>query len=193
MRKTNIMEEFKAKQNLLKQGLSKTKQIKQSTARGYDNKPSKPNRTTGYDHYSKYQYKLENGLLDKFNNRDIAYFFRDVANENGSRYVIANITKDMRSFKICQEKGYTVEDLLSMIEFLFTSGQPYLDTKSLQPTILMSGWCNTIYNDTQLWLKDEYNPKAPKFNNTRPNPGISREWKEEVPTEDVAEIGNWGI
>lgn len=185
---SNIMAEFKAKQNLVAKELAP-----KQTSRGFDKKPKQPRRTTGFDHYSSYKAKLDSGLIDKFNNRDIAYFFRDVANENGSRYVISNITKDMRCYKVCQEKGYTVEDLLSMIEFLFTSGQPYLDIKTIQPTILMSGWCNTIFNDTQLWLKDEYDPKAPRFKNKNVNPGISREWKEEVPENDQAEIGNWGI
>lgn len=185
-KRANIMAEFKAKQTLLRQEFSKANKPKKIT-RGFD--AERPKRGKTYDHYQAYKNKLDNGMIDKFNTRDITYFFRDIANENGSRYVISNITKDMKSFKVCIERGYSIEELLAMIEFLFTSGQTYLDIKTIQPTILMSKWCNTIYNDTQLWLNDEYDPNK-RYNNKKSKVS-NREWTESVDDEN-ATIGDWG-
>lgn len=181
---SNIMAEFKAKQSLVKK-----EEAPKDLTRGFNKKPG-GNRTT-YDPYTSYKAKLDLGLLNKFNTRDIAYFFRDVANENGVKYIISNITKDMKCYKVCISKGYSVEELLAMIEFLFTSGQQYLRVETIQPTILMSTWCNTIYADTQLWLKDEYDPNI-RFKKPNKHTTPVREWKEPVPEEDRASIGDWG-
>lgn len=136
--------------------------------------------------YDSYRAKLEKGNISKFNSRDIMYFFRDTAEENGVRYVIANMQKDMRTYNLAKSKGYSVEDILAMIEFLFTSGQQYLDPKTLHPGILITGWCNKIYQDTQLWLEDKFDPNV-KFKN---NFTQQREWQDN--NEEVkSTIGEW--
>lgn len=180
---SDIMAEFKAKQNLINVSQAKRKDI----TKGYNKRPKKDT----YNPYTSYKAKLEQGKLDKFSTRDISYFFRDVANENGVKYVISNIAKDSKCYKLCIERGYTTSEILTMIEFLFTSGQPYLRVETLQPTILISSWCNTIYADSQLWLKDEYDPNKKYNKNKKKSP--NREWVGEVPEEDKATIGDWGF
>lgn len=71
-----------------------------------------------------------------------------------------------------------------MIEFLFNSNQNYLDKTSLQPTVLISSWCNTIYRDSLLWVDDKYSPKTSKPKREK------REWDRETET-DNAKIGEW--
>lgn len=135
--------------------------------------------------YDRYLYKLERGDLSKFGTRDIMYFFRDIANENGVKYIIANPKVDMRNFKLALKRGYSTEDVLAMIEFLFTSGQTYLDKKTLHPGILLSNWCNKIYQDTQLWIDDNYDP-----NTSYSKPKLNREWNDNN-TEVKSNVGEW--
>lgn len=136
--------------------------------------------------YERYLAKLNKGDLSKFSTRDIMFFFRDTANEHGAKYIIANPKVDMRNFKVALDRGYTTEELLVMIEFLFTSGQKYLDIKNIHPGILLTGWCNKIYTDSQLWLNDNFDPNKPIGKvNTQP-----REWVDN--NKDVkSSVGEW--
>lgn len=151
------------------------------------NKRKKPQSSinNGGKQYSSYRDKLEKGLLDKFSTRDIMYFYKETSIENGVNYVIANPKKDMRVYKLALERGYTNEEILSMIEFLFTSGQTYLDIKYLHPGILLTGWCNRIYEDTKLWLNNEYDPNPIKQNKLP-----QREWDKEHNDNEI-KIGEW--
>ena len=134
---------------------------------------------------SKY-WDLENNI-EKFTPLDLVYFFREKANENGVKYVIANMKRDIGILKRVL-KSYTKQEICLMIEFLFCSNQDYLDIYSLQPTILASSWCNTIYRDSMLWLEDKYVPK--KVINSRDKQILNREWKKE--SEDTSiKIGEW--
>ena len=63
-----------------------------------------------------------------------------------------------------------------MIEFLFTSGQQYLDVKRLTPGILATGWCNRIYNDSQDWLEDNFDPNGFNKYNKKDKVKRNREW-----------------
>ena len=135
--------------------------------------------------YQAYLKKFEKGELSKFSTRDIMFFFRDTANYNGVKYIIANPKVDMRNFKLALERGYSTEDLLAMIEFLFTSGQTYLDVKTIHPGILLTNWCNKIYQDTQLWLDDNYDPNV-----TFTKPKLNREWTDNN-TEIKSNVGEW--
>lgn len=150
-----------------------------------EKRPNHPNpKDTMSRYYASYKKKLEEGNLDKFSTRDMMYFFRDTANENGVKYVIANPKVSMRHFKLALERGYTKEEILSMIEFLFTSGQTYLDKNKLHTGILLTNWCNTIYQDTLLWLDDKFVPnKNKKFEN--------REWLNSSVDNDDSNIGEW--
>ena len=68
---------------------------------------------------------LEN-QIDNFGTRDLVYFFREVAEESGYKYVVANMKKDMAIMKRLKEH-YTIREICGMIEFLYTSEQDYLE------------------------------------------------------------------
>ena len=126
---------------------------------------------------------LEN-TIESFKTRDFVYFFRQVAEDSGYKYVISNIKKDMCIFKRLSE-SYTPTEICCMVEFLYQSEQDYLDKSRLSPNILASQWVNTIYADMQLWVEDEYTPKSKKKH-------IKREWT--TPVSDLSsssEIGEW--
>jgi hypothetical protein len=147
-------------------------------------------KNTSCNWYERYKEKLDKGELEKFNTRDMLYFFKEKAEENNIRFVIGNAKIYMHNFKVLQTKGYSKEDILAMIEFLFDSGQNYLPKDKLHPGILLTNWCNTIYQDTQLWLKDEYVPRT-KQSSKRQKLLKHREWQKKDKDESV--IGEWGI
>lgn len=153
-------------------------------------KPTRPQkgRPTQSEPYQVFLYKYERleEYLDKFSTRDLLYYFREKAQENGYKYVIANIKKDMAIMKRAKEH-YENKDICAMIEFLYNSDQDYLDKETLSPNLLVSSWVNTIYYDTQKWLEDEYVPKSQK---TKHN--SKREWQGKAPNnESVTKIGEW--
>ncbi len=122
-------------------------------------KPKKPSKKQGsnlsaYDKFLIKYYDLENSI-DKFKPMDFLYFFREKAQEVEIHYVISNYAKDCKVFKLLLDR-YKADEILLMIEFLFMSEQDYLDKTRLRPTILISGWCNTIYQDSLLWVDDKY-------------------------------------
>lgn len=165
-------------------GFSNVEQNVQNTK----NKPQK----NKYDQYGRYLKKLEDGDLEKFSTRDIMFHFRDVANRNGVKYVIGNAKIDMRNFKTALERGYTNEQILAMIEFLFESDQDYLDKTTLHPGILLTGWCNTIFQDSQLWLDDLYVPRSERNKTKNSKRDVKREWVDNNPSTDCT-IGEWDI
>lgn len=153
-------------------------------------KRDKPNpKHTVSRYYQQYLNRLEKGDLSKFSNRDILYFFSDTAKDNGVLYVIGNAKVDMRNIKLALERGYSKEDVLAMIEFLFTSGQTYLDISRLHPGILLTGWCNRIYQDTQLWLDDKFDPKA-TFSKSKTDLN-NREWQDTNVDNEDSNLGEW--
>lgn len=186
--KNDILAEFKSMQNLMSSvDLTKPKKKpinqKEKTveSRKVLNKPTDP--------YLIYQTRLENGMFDKFSSRDMLYFFCDVAKENGVDYIVSNYAKEQRQFKLCIERGYSVQDILAMIEFLFTSGQPYLDVNRLHPGILLTNWAKTIYADTKLWLDDKYVPHKKQY---QPKNQPVREFTGDTSKEEV-KINEWGF
>lgn len=128
---------------------------------------------------SKYENLEDN--LDSFNARDLVYFFREKAKEAGIRYEISNIQKEAGSIKNVLKK-YSSAEVLIMIEFLFNSEQTYLEKDRIQPTILSSNWCNTIFKDSSDWVNDRFTPRESKIKE-------SREWKSDnkVPSK----VGEW--
>lgn len=176
---SDVFKEFRKNQELISREEIKREDI----TVGFNNKPPKKSKPSLYE---RYKYKLDRGNIDKFSTRDIMFYFRDIAKQNGIKYVIANPNKDMRQYRILKDKGYSTEDILAMIEFLFSSNQDYLDKNRLSPNVLVSSWCNTIYADTQLWLEDKFVPKNIKKHS-------KREWTEKVSKEEKAEIGEWGF
>ena len=189
--KHDILAEFKAKQNLMSSSVDLTKprkkvqqQEKPIESRKVLNKPNDP--------YVICKTRLENGMFDKFNTRDILYFFVDVAKENGVKYIVSNYAKEQRTFKLLKERGYSVEEILTMIEFLFTSGQQYLDVNRLHPGILLTNWAKTIYADTKLWLDDKYEPYKKQSYASQSKPHQKREFTGDTSKETV-KIDDWGI
>lgn len=139
------------------------------------------NKNSPYDTF-KYKYENLEKYIDNFGTRDFVYYFREVSEECGYKYTVTNIKKDMAIFKRLRE-NYTAREICGMIEFLYRSDQDYLDKRRISPNLLASGWVNTIYADTQLWLDDEYTPSI----NTKKKK--QREWSKER-DEDV-QIGGW--
>lgn len=106
------------------------------------------------------KYADLDNTIDSFTNLDLAYYFREIAEENGYKYFI-EFVKDQAIFKRLRGT-YTVREICGMIEFLYTSNQNYLRKESLSPNLLVSSWVNTIYADFNLWIEDKYVPKSNK-------------------------------
>lgn len=112
------------------------------------------NKPTQYEIFWKKYIALEE-CIDDFTTVDLVYYFREIAQENGYKYVIANIQKDMAIMKRLKN-NYSIREICGMIEFLYMSDQDYLDKSRLSPNILASQWVNTIYADMKLWVDDKY-------------------------------------
>lgn len=134
-----------------------------------------------YQSFLKKYWDLEN-TIDFFATQDLMYFFREKAREAGIKYVIANMKRDMGIFKRLRQ-SYESSEICLMIEFLFFSDQDYLDKETIQPTVLVSAWCNTIYQDSMLWLEDKYMPGTHRKK-------VTREWDEPV-SDTKTKIGEW--
>ena len=153
--------------------------------------PTQPTRqrkgsSTPYDSFIRKYNDLEE-TIDSLGTRDLVYYFREVSQESGHKYVISNMKKDMAIMKRLRE-NYSNREICGMIEFLYESDQDYLDKDRLSPNLLASQWVNTIYADMQLWVEDKYIPKsvqAKKKKNIK-----QREWdKDEAQTKNDVNIG----
>ena len=154
-----------------------------ASVKGVPEKRQKRNITS--DKYSKFLDKyhdLENSYTE-FTTQDLVYFFREKARESGTKYVIANMKRDMGIFKRLKE-NFEVSEILLIIEFLFSEDIDYLDNSRVQPTILASNWVNTLYKDSLDWANDCYVPK--KSIRTR---NENREWKKT--NTNSSKIGEW--
>ena len=112
---------------------------------------------TAYERFCDKYADLENSI-DDFTPMDLTYYFKEVAKETGHRYAIS-LHKDVALFKRLLNE-YSAREICGMIEFLYKSGQDYLETDRLSPNLLVSRWVNTIFADTQLWIDDKYVPKG---------------------------------
>ncbi len=135
-----------------------------------------------YEHFL-YKYEHLEEMHSKFNTKDLCYFFKTKANESGNRYVIANMRRDMGIFKNLLNE-FSVEEILLMIEFIFSGDQTYLDLSRTQPTVLASNWVNTIYRDSVDWANDSYVDKKTVTNKNT----SKREWKSST---KKTKIGEW--
>lgn len=140
--------------------------------------------------YLSYVSKLDDGNINKFSNKDLALFYKDVAKDCGYNYIECNIRKTMHQFKLLKSRGYTNKDIVTMISFLYYSDQNYLDKDRLHPGILLTGWCRKIEADSKLWLDNKYSP-------TTSNKKLAnREWVDDTPNVDTntdteVKIGEW--
>ena len=122
--------------------------------------PSRQRNTssTPYDIFIRKYNNLED-RIDDLGTRDLVYYFREIAQENGFKYVISNIKKDMAIMKRLRT-NYSNREICGMIEFLYESDQDYLEKDRLSPNLLASSWVNTIFADMQLWVEDKYIPRS---------------------------------
>lgn len=172
----DLMREFK-------RGLEPPKEEKKKKSLYVPPKSQRQGGSTPYENFLKKYNDLENHI-DSFKTRDLAYFYREVSEESGHRYVMSNIKKDMAIFKRLQE-NFTSREICCMIEFLYLSEQDYLDKDRLSPNLLASQWVNTIYADMKLWVDDKYAPKSKKKHQ-------NREWSAPVDeTSSSSKIGEW--
>lgn len=165
-------------------------------SRGQTGKPPKqtpapPNRerkssNSPYETFLRKYHNLEE-TIDKLGTRDLVYYFREIAQEQGYRYTISNIKKDMAIMKRLRA-NYDNREICGMIEFLYESDQDYLEKDRLSLNLLASSWVNTIYADMKLWVDDKYIPRsvqAKKKKNVK-----QREWdKDEAKTKNDVRIG----
>ena len=128
-----------------------------------------------YDNFYRKYVDLES-TIDSFGTRDLVYYFREIAEEHGHKYVISNIQKDMAIMKRLLN-NYSNREICGMIEFLYDSEQDYLDKSRLSINLLASQWINTIYADMQLWVDDKYTPKSKQ--DSRKKAVKQREWSSE--------------
>ena len=150
--------------------------------------PTPPTRknsnSSPYNSFLKKYSNLEDSI-DKLGTRDLVYYFREISEECGYKYVISNIKKDMAIMKRLKE-NYSNSEICGMIEFLYESEQDYLEKDRLSPNLLASQWINTIYADMKLWVDDKYVPK--KYSKTKSNIE-NREWDNEVIDNKGTKIG----
>ena len=147
---------------------------------------NRPTPNTPYEAFLRKYSDLEN-TIDKLGTRDLVYYFREISQECGFKYVISNIKKDMAIMKRLKA-NYSNREICGMIEFLYESDQDYLDKNRLSPNLLASSWVNTIYADMQLWVEDKYIPRSVQ---TKSKKNIKqREWdKTEADTDNDVSIG----
>lgn len=138
-----------------------------------------------YSHFLELYDNLEK-FIDSFDPVNLVYYFREVASECGYKYYIS-MTKDCAVFRNLL-KQYEPREICGMIEFLFHSGQRYIDLDRVSIGVLSSRWVNTIYADTLLWIEDKYDPNRSKKKNNR-----DREWSGNKPKQKntIARIGEW--
>ena len=139
---------------------------------------------TPYDLFIRKYNDLEN-QIDNLGTRDLVYYFREIAQECGHKYVISNMKKDMAIMKRLRA-NYSNREICGMIEFLYESDQDYLEKDRLSPNLLASQWVNTIYADMQLWVDDKYVPRSVK--SKKPKYKDKGEWKSSSKEETVVGV-----
>ncbi len=169
------------------QGIQFTLNSKMLTPK--DNKPIKKNslKRNKYEMFLEKYAHIEE-TIDTFTPLELLYLIRETAGERGYKYVIANVPKDLHMMKILCDR-YSSREIWNMIDFLYNSDQDYLDKSKISPGILVSNWCNTIYPDSQRYIKGEYSSKG----NTqikRIQQLKKREWSSSEKT-DKKKVGDW--
>ena len=148
--------------------------------------PPKKKKNSGGSYYDSFLRKYDNleNTIDSLGTRGLVYYFREIAGEQGYKYVISNIKKDMSIMKRLRN-NFSNREICGMIEFLYLSEQDYLDKSRLSINILGSNWINTIYADMKLWVEDKYIPRG--VQEKRKKSVKDREWNKDVSnTEDVS-------
>ena len=176
LNKKSVLEDFKKSRRIVS---ADTEPVNQRKKRG----TASQSYRSPYESFLNKYADLGN-KIDTFTTRDLLYYFRKVAEENGYKYVIANYKKDMHIFKKLRE-NFDNRTICAMVEFLYTSEQKYLDKERLSPNVLASNYINSIYPDTLLWLDDKYSPSSYNKKDKREN-----EWKGDT-SKSTTSIGSW--
>lgn len=177
---TSLKDEFRKERG---QTEEKPKPTKEKPKKG------KPPVSKPYEIFLHKYERLEE-TMDSFTPTDLAFYFREKSIEYGFKYYIANMKKETAIMKRALQ-NFTSREVCMMIEFLYASNQDYLNKFRLSPNLLVSGWNNKIYYDTQLWLEDKYSPEEKP--NKKPKLRKTREWSEKLPEDKKAQttIGEW--
>lgn len=178
----DLLNDFKSFRRTTQEPLQEVK--KSSKPKKNNHVPPKNQRGNSNSPYNAFLDKIRNleETIDTFGTRDLVYYFREIAERNGHKYVVSNIKKDMAIFKRLQE-SYEKREICGMIEFLYESDQDYIDKDRISPNLLASSWVNTIYADMNLWVDDKYTPSSKKL-----KPKAEKgEWK--TTTEKGTKIG----
>lgn len=136
--------------------------------------------------FDNFQRKMNMGRGDLFSNRDLVYYFREMS---GNTYHIANWKKDMAIFKRLHET-YSTEDIILMIDFLFSEDNDYLYDPTIN--VMASSWINTIFRDSQDWADGNYVPhkkrgKAGKRASQIESREYELQWTGETPKSSIGE------
>ena len=194
----DLLSSFRSSRNQLQE--SSTGEAKPATRKKRNTTPSAtaPQKSKGVRKdrnglakpYDRFLRKCEDlaSNIDSFTVEDLVFYFQAKAKEAGIKYVVANKGRDCGAIKKVQS-NYSNGEICLMIEFLFQSEQDYLDPTGLSPTILLSAWCNKIYNDSLAWANDEYVPNAGKKTAVQASVA-KREWKKTSAKGEV-KIGEW--
>ena len=118
------------------------------------------------------------GKIDKFNSRDLVYYFRDRSVESGNRYIITSFKKDMAIMKRLKN-DLENEEIVRVIDFLFSGDCDYLKSPTIN--ILGSSWINSLLDDSKSWVDGTYRPR--KKGGSRNAQIEAREYKKEEKVE----------
>lgn len=151
---TDVKELFRERRNQM-QITAKKERVK--FTRGF--KQPKPQQQRAY----------KNKLVDNYNSGDILWYFKDKAKENGITFY-TNQKLDMRYMRNIKKVQETMDNefILKMYDFLFESGQTYLDMRKTHPDIIITGWANRIIADTNDWVEGNF-ASNDKFKNREYN------------------------
>jgi hypothetical protein len=146
-----------------------------------------------YDRFLiKYEECAKDGDAGIFTNRDLVYFFRQIAWNIGlAKHSISNFSRDVRVIDNLIRNGFSKTEICTMIEFLFCDKQKYLDYHGLGIYIFQTGWLNTIYQDSQLWRQGKYKPRIKKGEKTDAAKNNNVLDFDEIWKDKTSGIGEW--
>ena len=130
----------------------------------------------------KFLAKLEDERFKDFNKTDwLLYFQKRYKEANGIGYQILGQQMYYKHHAIINSlmKNYEPNDIRSMIDFLFTSGQDMFPLNKITIYHLSSGFLPSVYQNTQLWIIGEYKTDAEIYQEKatkRKLPKRKREW-----------------
>lgn len=135
--------------------------MQKKPSRGYDKLDIKNrgNLIKASSLYDKYKAKE----VHQYNSRDILYYYKDLAKSKGVKFV-SNVSLDNRFMRNIKQalKTYTVFEIIGMYDFIFNSGQTYLDIRKSNPDIIITAFGNTIFADYESYKKGQYVDKSNK-------------------------------